>query len=372
MRKKAEVAAAARAARPDGQTRPAPSTRPARPARPAPSIAKTLAGVVGFYVVVEVLSLTGLLNPYWQLILDQALMVTIASIGLSLIYGFCGQFSLGQAAFYGLGAYTAGLIGKLWGHGNPVWFVGSLVAGTVVAGAVAYLVGMPILRLRSDYLGIATMGFGIIVKVLMDNSAKLTPAAGGPMGMSGMPLIANFTWIYIVTIGVVILARNLIYSTYGRSFVAVREDELAADAVGVNTTAAKTMAFVAGSALAGLAGGLYAHRYPLMHPSSFDFLKSFDFLLVVVLGGLGSLSGTIVTSVAWVFLLELLRMVLGSTFLDFRGVIYALLLIVVIIMKPQGLLGGLELRALVPMIPGLGGSAGRDGEGSGVAEGGRD
>ena len=306
--------------------------------------------LVAFYVLAQVLIVTGLLNSYWQLILDQSLIVAIASLGLSLIYGFCGQFSLGHAAFYGLGAYTAGLIGKLWGHGDPLWFVGSLLAGAVVAGLVAVVIGLPILRLRSDYLGIATLGFGIIVRVLMDNSGKLIPETGGATGMTGAPMVANFTWIFIVAVGAIFLVRNLVFSRFGRAWVAIREDEVAADAMGLNTTRAKTLAFVLGCALAGLAGALYAHRYPFIHPSSFNFLKSIDFLIIVVLGGLGSFTGTVVTAVAWVFLLEGLRAVLGMAFVDYRGVVYALILIAVIILRPRGLLGGKEWSALLPRL----------------------
>lgn len=306
--------------------------------------------LVAFYVLAQVLIVTGLLNSYWQLILDQSLIVAIASLGLSLIYGFCGQFSLGHAAFYGLGAYTAGLIGKLWGHGDPLWFVGSLIAGAVVAGLVAVVIGLPILRLRSDYLGIATLGFGIIVRVLMDNSGKLIPETGGATGMTGAPMVANFTWIFVVAVGAIFLVRNLVFSRFGRSWVAIREDEVAADAMGLNTTRAKTLAFVLGCALAGLAGALYAHRYPFIHPSSFNFLKSIDFLIIVVLGGLGSFTGTVVTAVAWVFLLEGLRAVLGMAFVDYRGVVYALILIAVIILRPRGLLGGKEWSALLPRL----------------------
>lgn len=313
------------------------------------------------YAAVRLLSAAGVLNAYWQLVLDQALILTIAALGLSLIYGFCGQFSLGHAAFYGLGAYTAGLIGKTWGHGDPVWFVFSLLAGAAVAAAVALLIGLPILRLRSDYLGIATLGFGIIMKVLMDNSNHLIPATGGATGMTGTPPVADFTWILLTTVGVIYATRNLVFSRLGRAWVTIREDEVAADAMGVNTTRYKTLAFVLGCALAGLAGGLYAHRYPFVHPSSFGFLKSIDFLIVVVLGGLGSLSGTIATTIAWVFLLEVLRVVLGQAFVDWRGVVYALILTTTIILRPRGLLGGKEWSALIPggaRGPGQGGGAG--------------
>lgn len=307
-----------------------------------------VAASVAFYAIIRVVIAAGLLNGYWQLILDQALIVSVASLGLSLIYGFCGQFSLGHAAFYGIGAYTAGLISKFWGHGDPLWFVLALAAGAVMAGLVAIFIGLPILRLRSDYLGIATLGFGIIVKVLMDNSSKVIPATGGATGMTGTPATANFTWILAVTVLATLLVRNLVFSRFGRAWVAVREDEVAADAMGLNTTRYKTLAFTLGCMLAGLAGGLYAHRYPFVHPSSFDFLKSIDFLIVVVLGGLGSFSGTIATAIGWVFLGEGLRAVLGQTFVDYRGVVYALILIVVIILRPRGLLGGKELAFLVP------------------------
>lgn len=301
-----------------------------------------------FYALVKLLIFMNVLSPYWQLVLDQALIVTIGALGLSIIYGFTGQFSLGHAAFYGIGAYTAGAISKTLGHGNILWFLVALVAGSLTAALIALLIGLPILRLRSDYLGIATLGFGIIVKVGMDNANKVIPVLGGATGMSGLTKVANFEIIFLFFLIAVLLVRNLIYSKYGRAFISIREDEIAADAMGIDTTRYKTMAFVLGCALAGLAGSLYAHRYPFLHPSSFDFLKSFDFLLIVVLGGLGSLSGTIVTAIGWAFLLEGLRFVLGEQFIDFRGVIYALILIITILMRPQGLFSGKELSFMKP------------------------
>lgn len=307
-----------------------------------------IAAAIIFYALTKTLILFNVLSPYWQLVLDQSLIVTIGALGLSIIYGFTGQFSLGHAAFYGIGAYTAGAISKTLGHGSLLWFLIALAAGSLVAGLIALLIGLPILRLRSDYLGIATLGFGIIVKVGMDNANKVLPILGGATGMSGLTKVAGFEIIFLFFLAAILLVRNLIYSKYGRAFTSIREDEIAADAMGIDTTRYKTMAFVLGCALAGLAGSLYAHRYPFLHPSSFDFLKSFDFLLIVVLGGLGSLSGTIVTAVAWAFLLEGLRFVLGEQFIDFRGVIYALILIITILMRPQGLFSGKELLFMKP------------------------
>jgi len=317
---------------------------------------KLLPGIilVVVFALLMVLRSVGLIGLYWAKVLDLSLVITISATGLSLIYGFTGQFSLGHAAFYGIGAYTAGFVTKTLGS-DPWWFAIALLAGAATAGLIGLLIGMPILRLRSDYLGIATLGFGIIVKVLLDNTDKLAPALGGSRGMLGIPQVSTFTWIFWLAVGTVLLARNLILSSHGRALTSVREDEIASDLMGIDTTRFKTLAFVMGCSFAGLAGGLYAHLYPFLHPTSFDFLKSLDVLLVVVLGGLGSLTGTVVTAIGWVFLLEWLRAVLPGDFLEFRGVIYALVLVIVMIVRPQGLLGGKEF-SLNRFFGGKGGS----------------
>ncbi len=307
-----------------------------------------VAGTIAVYTVLKFLVVSGIINPYWQRVLDQAFITTMGALGLSLIYGFTGQFSLGHAAFYGIGAYSSGYFDKMMDQGTIFFFLVSLLVGTVVAGLVALLIGLPILRLGSDYLGIATLGFGIIVKVGMDNSSKFISDLGGATGMSGTPQLANFDWVFVFTLLTIIMVRNYVFSSYGRACTSVREDEIAAKAMGINTTKVKVTAFVLGCALAGLAGGMYAHRYPFLHPSSFDFLKSFDFLLIVVLGGLGSITGTVITAIGWVFILEGLRFVLGEAFIDFRGVIYALILIIAIILRPQGIFGGKEIGFMLP------------------------
>ncbi|MEW5763130.1 MAG: branched-chain amino acid ABC transporter permease [Bacillota bacterium] len=300
------------------------------------------------YILVLLATVTGLLNPYWQRVLDQALIMGIGALGLNLIYGFAGQFSIGHAAFYGIGAYTAGLTSKLLPVAGIPTFLLALVAGTAAAALVAFLIGLPVLRLKSDYLGIATLGFGIMVKVALDNSNRLIPEMGGATGMTGVPQTANFGWIFLFAFLAILVCRNFVFSGVGRACMAIREDEIAADTMGINTTRYKLIAFTLGCALAGLAGGLYAHRYPFLHPSIFDFLASFDFLIIVVLGGLGSLTGTIVTALGWAFILEGLRVVLGSSFVDWRGVIYAVILILVILLRRQGLFGNREAGLLVP------------------------
>ncbi|HYG57475.1 MAG TPA: branched-chain amino acid ABC transporter permease [Symbiobacteriaceae bacterium] len=308
------------------------------------------AATVGVYVLLEVLRITGALGDYWMRITMLSMIMTISALGLSLIYGFAGQFSLGHAAFYGIGAYTAGFMTKMMGGSIPM-FVIALITGALVAGFVGFLIGLPILRLRSDYLGISTLGFGIIVKVLIDNTDKLHPAFGGARGMGGIPDMTNLAWVFWAAVGAILLTRNLVNSSHGRACISVREDEIAADLMGIDTTRFKTLAFVVGCSLAGLAGGLYAHFDLYLHPSSFDFLKSLDVLLIVVLGGLGSLTGTVVTAVGMIFALEGLR-----DLMEWRGVIWALILIVLMIVRPQGLMGGKEFSIMPKKTTAKGGS----------------
>jgi branched-chain amino acid transport system permease protein len=192
------------------------------------------------------------------------------------------------------------------------------------------------------------LAFGIIVKVLFDNADAVIPALGGSRGMLSIPRYTNFTWTFFMALGAVAAVRNFVYSSLGRACISIREDEIASESVGVNTTRYKTLGFVLGCSFAGAAGVLYAHLYVFLHPSNFDFLKSIDVLLIVVLGGLGSMSGTIVAAIAWTFLLEGLRVVLPPQILDWRLVIYPLLLIIVMILRPRGLGGGMEFGFLKP------------------------
>jgi branched-chain amino acid transport system permease protein len=303
---------------------------------------------VAVFAVVEALILTGALNPYWQQIACLAGIVTISALGLNLIYGYTGQFSLGHAAFYGIGAYTAALVSRGIGGSSPALLLVGLVAGAVLAGLVALLIGLPILRLKSDYLGIATLGFGIIVKVLLDNSDKVVPMMGGSRGMSAIPKLTTWLWVFPLAVAAVVVLRNIVFSGIGRALISVREDELAAETVGIDSTRYKTLGFVIGCMYGGAAGALYAHLFVFLHPSNFDFLKSIDVLLVVVLGGLGSISGTIVAAVAWTFLLEGLRIVLPPAVQDWRWVIYPLLLIVFMLVRPGGIFAGTEFKFLRP------------------------
>ncbi|MDD5763134.1 MAG: branched-chain amino acid ABC transporter permease [bacterium] len=300
------------------------------------------------------LSSREILNPYWVQIVLLGCIVAVSALGLNLIYGFTGLFSLGHAAFYGVGAYTAALLTKLYvgAYGDEAViatgavYLGSLMAGGCAAAILACLVGLPTLRLTSDYLGIATLGFGVIMKVLFDNADSLVPELGGARGMTGISRMTGIPWAVAVLVAAILVIRNLVHSTYGRAFVAIREDEVAAAAMGVDIFRYKVIGFTVGCAFAGVAGGMYAHLYTFLHPSTFDFLKSFDVLMIVVLGGLGNISGTLVASFAWVFLLEGMRVALPPEYIEFRWVLIPLLLIVTMLVRPRGLFGMREFPFL--------------------------
>ncbi len=304
--------------------------------------------VLGLFAILEFLIVSGVINPYVHTILCYAGIVVISALGLNLIYGYTGQFSLGHAAFYGIGGYTAALVTRsIAAQGWWVLPLG-LLAGALTAGAIALLIGLPILRLKSDYLGIATLGFGMIINVLFKNSDKLIKAMGGAAGMRGIERLTTFPWVFIFCLGAVIVLRNLVFSGVGRALISIREDELAAEAVGVNATSYKTLGFVIGCMFAGVAGGLYAHLYTYLNPDNFDFLKSIDVLLIVVIGGLGSISGTIIAGAGWAFLLEGLRVILPSAVQEWRMVVYPLVLIVIMLFRSNGIMGGSEFNFLKP------------------------
>jgi branched-chain amino acid transport system permease protein len=210
------------------------------------------------------------------------------------------------------------------------------------------------LSLGSDYFGIATLGFTTIVKVLLDNSDTLLgfQEMKGARGMVGIPKLSSWLWVSIILLIVIIITRNLLHSSHGRAIISVREDEIAAKAMGIDVASQKTIAFVTGSLFAGLAGGLYAHINGFLHPNTFNFIKSFDPMIVVVFGGLGSISGTVVASFAWALVLEgFLRIFLPEGFETWRFVVYPVLLLIMMLLRPQGLFGSYEFPFLRQILP---------------------
>lgn len=298
------------------------------------------------YLLLKTFFLFGFFSEYVQQIILFSFIAIITSLGLNVIYGYTGQFSLGHAGFYGIGAYTAAYLGTLF-KVEGIWaFLPVLFLGGVAAGLLGYLVGVPILRLKDDFLAIATLGFGILIRVLLDNSDRLSDFLGGSRGFIGIPKIVNLEIAFGTAVFLILVTRNLIFSRYGLFWQCIKDDELAATAFGINTAGMKLLAFTYGCFLAGIGGALYAYLYSFLHPSNFDFLKSIDFLIIVIVGGMGSITGTIYAGLLWVAVIEGLRIALPAQMLELRWVFIPILLILVMMWKPFGLLARRESKFL--------------------------
>ena len=277
----------------------------------------------------------------------------VLAVSLNVVNGFTGQFSLGHAGFMAVGGYVAAAITIAVGSeyqlsGIPTWlsdqllFFAATIAGGVCAAVAGLVVGFPSLRLRGDYLAIVTLGFGEIIRVVIENMH----AVGGATGMSGVPPSSNVFWVLFWAGAVVLVSHRLLRSSHGRALLAVREDEIAAEAMGVDTTGYKVRAFAISAFFAGVAGSLLGHYLQILTPKDFTFVRSIEIVAMVVLGGIGSISGAVVAAVLLTVLPEALRPLQDYTGVDFRMVIYAGLLVVLMLARPQGLFGSRELFGL--------------------------
>ncbi len=399
----------------------------------------TLLVAIAVYAGVLAATKFGLVTQYWGSIFIVIAITAITALGLNLIYGFSGQFSLGHIGFYAIGAYASALITKdyaaSWSGGQvgglswmiagelgllsillfsnktkagtiygkvkskleeyarpaeatilsiivqivvlavcvavgvlvawlshmgikfileaiflniptsvakPALFIVGLLTGGTLAATFAYIVGLPLLKLSSDYFGIATLGLAIMIYTALNNSDLVIPTMKGARGMVGIPVMTTWTWAFAALVITVIIIRNLVHSNVGRAMLAVREDEIAAKSMGIDVPRAKTMAFSIGAFFAGVAGGLFAHLYGYLTPASFNFVKGFDPLIIIVFGGLGSMTGTLMASALFTILIEGLRVILPQGFEDWRFVIYPILLLAIMLLRQEGLLGTRE------------------------------
>lgn len=281
------------------------------------------------------------IDPYFLDIIIKIGINIILAVSLNLINGYTGQFSLGHAGFMAVGAYSSAAITIFLGPrilsalgaistpgATAVLFLTALLAGGLAAAAAGLLVGIPSLRLKGDYLAIVTLGFGEIIRVIFRNIKPL----GGALGLTGIPAFTNFFWTFAFASLATYAVASLVNSTYGRAFLAVRDDEVAAEAMGVNTTKYKIIAFVVGAFFAGVAGGLYGHFKLSIDPKGFDFLASIEIVVMVILGGMGNTVGVIMAAVLLTVLPEFLRPVK-----EYRMILYSFLLIALMLTRPQGL-----------------------------------
>ena len=315
-----------------------------------------IAGAI-FFLIVTILQATGILNGYFMVIINRSLIGVMFAVSLNLINGITGQFSLGHMGFAAVGAYTSGCFTTLLFHLNPhhsqdmVFFLGAILVGGIAAAVAGFLIGFPSLRLKGDYLAIVTLGFGEIIRTILNN----IPYVGGPRGLLGIPKFSSFPVIFVFTLGTIILIRNLIQSSIGRSMLSIRENELASELVGVDTTKYKVMGFVVGAFFAGMGGGLLAHLLQIAHPTQYGFYASALILIMVYVGGIGSITGSIIAAFSLTFLTEGLRV--GIDWLrdtvgvpigtEWTMVIYALLLILIMLYKTDGLMGMREASILI-------------------------
>lgn len=280
---------------------------------------------------------SNVISPFYQITLVTILINVILAIGLNLVIGFSGQFSLGHAGFMAIGAYSGAIIGDKI-EGLPGFFAG-LFVGLFISIVVALIVGIPTLRLKGDYLAIATLGVAEIIRILILNMGDLTNGARGISGIS-FPFESNMSFImvlFLIVIVTSIITINYIHSSPGRATIAIREDEIAAESMGVNATTYKVIAFMIGAATASIAGSLYGTYFSVITPGDFTFQKSIDVLIIVVFGGIGSVTGTIVAAVV----LGVLNTYLQS-FGELRMIFYSLAIIAIMVFRPGGLLGNRE------------------------------
>lgn len=357
---------------PQGLKPVVPSTHPSIPSAVFRSSWPFALGIVLAFLLYVTLPKT--IGPYYSRIVLDIGIAMIMAVSLNIVNGMTGQFSIGHAGFMTLGGYTAGALtyyGSMWlwdsefkhggflGLGDWMFAASCLVGGLVAAGA-GYVVGLPSLRLRGDYLAIVTLGFGEILRVILQQTGKVIddaatfkattwsqmvpPPVGGSIGFSGVPKYTNLFWVYVFVTFTVVLAYRLKQSSLGRAMISIREDEIASQAMGVNIARYKVLAFVLAAFFAGVAGGLFAHENGvIISPKDSGFQRSFDYVIMTVLGGRGSISGVMLAAMILTALPEMLR-----DFEQYRLIVFALLLIIMMIVRPQGLFGIHEIWNFFP------------------------
>lgn len=291
--------------------------------------------IILLFAIITILEAAGIFAGYMMSILRLVTINIILATSLNITVGNLGQITLGHAGFMSIGAYTAGLFAKNIGlAGVPGYLIGLLLAG-LFAALFGVAIGVPVLRLRGDYLAIVTLAFGEIIRVLIE----YFDFTGGSQGLNGIPRMQNFTVMYFVAALSVALMYSIMTSRHGRAILSIREDEIASESSGINVTFYKTMAFTLSSFFAGIAGAMHAHNIGTIGAGDFGYNRSFDILVMVVLGGMGSFTGAVLSATVLTIVPEMLR-----EFADYRMIIYSLLLIIIMIFRPEGLLGRKEFH----------------------------
>ena len=307
---------------------------------------KVSAVLVLVYLAILTSYHTGIIKSYYLQIIMFIGLNIVMTVSLGMINGFTGQFSIGHAGFMAVGAYVSvfltTIVFQLMGKSPPglsvlgyLIFFPAVLVGGLSAALTGFLIGLPTLRVRGDYLAIVTMAFGEVIRTIIRVSEPL----GGPRGISGIPGMTTMTMVFVFSTGSVWLMRNFLASTYGRASRATRDSEIAAELMGVDTTRQKTLVFTVAAFFAGCSGALYAHALQFIHPDNFTFMKSLEYLIYLYIGGSSTISGAMAGSAIFTIVPELFRQ-----FHIWRMVFYSLLLIVVMLFRPDGIVSGREFK----------------------------
>jgi len=284
--------------------------------------------LLGIAISIAVSMVSGQMNDYYLGLAKDVGIAIILAVSLNLINGHTGQFSLGHAGFMAVGGYFSAWMSLKLGADAKMLLPVSLLCGGLLAALAGLIVGVPSLRLRGDYLAIVTLGFGEIIRVIVQN----TEAVGAASGLSGIPKLASFGWIYGIAALTIYWITSIVNSNYGRGFIAVHDDEIAAESSGIRTTRYKVVSFVTGAFFAGIGGGLWAHHKGFLDPKGFDWIKSIEIVVIVILGGMGNTFGVIAAAILLTLMPEFLR-----GFSEYRSIIYALMIIFIMLLRPAGL-----------------------------------
>lgn len=297
------------------------------------SYRRNAVAITALFIVVFSLIISGRIDSYNQGIIITIGINILLATSLNLTTGALGELVLGHAGFMSIGAYTAALFTVHSDLPAMVEFPLALLLGGAMAGLFGMIIGIPALRLKGDYLAIITLGFGEIIRVVIQN----LPFTGGGRGLSGIDEYTTFPWVFWIVAGSITIMYALMFTRHGRAVLSIRENEIAAEAVGIPVTRYKILAFTISSFFAGVAGGLYAHYITVLDPTAFGFDRSIEILVMVVLGGMGSFTGSTAAAAVLTYLPEMLR-----SFVDYRILVYSVTLVLMMIFRPQGLLGKKE------------------------------
>lgn len=298
--------------------------------------------IIGVFLVINILFSNNILNRQYRSLLVPIFVNIILAVSLNLTTGFLGELSLGHAGFMAIGAYTGAILTTRSNLPEVVEFILAIIVGGLVAAIFGILIGVPVLRLKGDYLAIVTLAFGEIIRSVI-NSLSIT---GGAMGLSKIPKYSNYKWGYVLAIITIILIANLVKSRHGRAIIAIRENYIAAEAMGIKVSKYKILSFVIAAFFAGVAGVLYGHNLSILKPASFDYNKSIEVLVIVVLGGMGSIKGSVIAAIILTILPEFLR-----SANDYRMLLYAIVLIAMMLYNQSGIRTKLQESGKIPHIP---------------------